>query len=86
MYVLAGLLVAGFFCNLAVRPVDEQLFTLVPAHGSDSIASPIAQSAGAGGQRGLVAIAWLAVCAPLAWGVVKTLQLAVQMFRYGPGF
>jgi MFS family permease len=81
MYVLAGLLVAGFFCNLAVRPVDEQLFTLVPAHGSDSIASPIAQSAGAGGHRGLVAIAWLAVCAPLAWGVVKTLQLAVQMFR-----
>ena len=26
MYVLAGLLVAGFFCNLAVRPVAERFF------------------------------------------------------------
>ncbi len=26
MYVLAGLLVLGFFCNLAVRPVDERHF------------------------------------------------------------
>ena len=24
MYVLAGLLVLGFFCNLAVRPVEER--------------------------------------------------------------
>ena len=24
MYVLAGLLVVGFFCNLAVRPVHER--------------------------------------------------------------
>jgi MFS family permease len=24
MYVLAGLLVLGFFCNLALRPVDER--------------------------------------------------------------
>jgi MFS family permease len=26
MYVLTGLLVLGFFCNLAVRPVDEQYY------------------------------------------------------------
>jgi hypothetical protein len=26
MYVLAGLLVVGFFCNLAVRPVAERHF------------------------------------------------------------
>jgi hypothetical protein len=24
MYVLAGLLVVGFFCNWALRPVDER--------------------------------------------------------------
>jgi hypothetical protein len=24
MYLMAGLLVVGFFCNLAVRPVGEQ--------------------------------------------------------------
>jgi hypothetical protein len=26
MYILAGLLVIGFFCNLAVRPVAERYF------------------------------------------------------------
>jgi hypothetical protein len=26
MYVLAGLLVAGFFANLAVRPVDDRYY------------------------------------------------------------
>jgi hypothetical protein len=26
MYVLAGLLVVGFFCNLAVRPVAERYY------------------------------------------------------------
>jgi MFS family permease len=29
----------------------------------------------------LVAVAWLLVSAPLAWGVVKTLVLAIQMFK-----
>jgi hypothetical protein len=26
MYVLAGLLAIGFFCNLAVRPVEERYY------------------------------------------------------------
>jgi hypothetical protein len=26
MYLMAGLLVVGFFCNLAVRPVEERHF------------------------------------------------------------
>ena len=26
MYVLAGLLVVGFFCNLAVRPVADRFY------------------------------------------------------------
>jgi MFS family permease len=26
MYILAGLLVGGFFCNLAIRPVAERFF------------------------------------------------------------
>jgi hypothetical protein len=33
------------------------------------------------GGWGLVAAAWLLVSAPLAWGVVKTLALAIQMFK-----
>ena len=30
MYVLVAFLGVGFICNLAVRPVDRRLFTLVP--------------------------------------------------------
>jgi MFS family permease len=35
MYVLAGLLVIGFICNLAVRPVDERYYMI-----SDDLAEP----------------------------------------------
>jgi MFS family permease len=80
MYVLAGLLVVGLLCNLAVRPVDEGLFTL--AASAVPPAAPSMMTAVEPRRRaGLAAIAWAAVCLPLAWGVVKTLMLAVQMFR-----
>jgi hypothetical protein len=82
MYVLAALLVAGLSCNLAVRPVEDRLFTLaVSPAASSSVAPPLGPSRRSDGQRSLVALTWLAVCAPLAWGVVKTLRLAAQMFR-----
>ena len=82
MYVLAALLATGLLCNLAVRPVDERLFTLAtPARASTSTAADVAHPAPAAGQWGLVAAAWLLVSAPLAWGIVKTLALAIQMFR-----
>jgi hypothetical protein len=35
MYLLAGLLVIGFFCNLAVRPVEERYYMT-----SDDLADP----------------------------------------------
>jgi hypothetical protein len=35
MYVLAGLLVIGFLCNLAVRPVEERHYMT-----SDDLADP----------------------------------------------
>jgi MFS family permease len=81
MYLLAALLVVGLFCNLAVRPVDERLFTLALPSTSPSIAQSIGRAQTADRRIGLVALTWLAVCAPLAWGVVKTLVLAAQMFR-----
>jgi hypothetical protein len=100
MYVLAAMLVAGLLCNLAVRPVDDRLFTLassapgpasvpvVPgfARTSQVLTSPVVSgfsrtSGVATGGWGLVAAAWLLVSAPLAWGVVKTLALAIQMFK-----
>ena len=79
MYVLVAFLGVGFVCNLAVRPVERRLFTLMPA----------AKPAGAtgtttdvpAGEWGLVAIAWLLAGIPIAWGVYKTLTLVSQMFR-----
>jgi MFS family permease len=83
MYVLAGFLVVGFLCNMAVRPVPDRLFVLVspvvaadrtPAHTPVAAAAP-------SGQWGLVAAAWLLAALPLGWGVLKTLTLASRMFR-----
>jgi MFS family permease len=94
LYILAGLLVCGLLCNLAIRPVRESLFTLTPhrdpnhgivrssvssgARRSDQTTNP--SIAPASGTWGLVAMAWLLVCVPLAWGVTKTLMLAILMF------
>jgi MFS family permease len=82
MYVLVGLLAIGFVCNLAVRPVPDALFTAATAttQGSASALSAI-DAATPSAQRGLVAVAWTLVGLPLAWGVMKTLALASQMFR-----
>ena len=78
MYVLVGLLAAGLVCNLAVRPFVGETFMAAPPgqpHAGRRVVTK------ASGQWGLVAAAWTLVCAPLAWGVFRTLTLASQMFR-----
>ena len=82
MYVLASLLVVGFFANLAVRPVDESLFTLAPPAGSQPVGfgqEPSTTTAPAGSSWRLVAAAWVLVAVPLAWGVYNTITLVLQM-------
>jgi hypothetical protein len=83
MYVLAGFLVVGFLCNMAVRPVPEGLFVLVSpdARGDRPTAPAPVAAAAPSGQWGLVAGAWLLAALPLGWGVLKTLTLASRMFR-----
>jgi hypothetical protein len=83
MYVLVGFLAVGFLCNLAVRPVPQELFTL-SASGVGRESRPesapaigVAQSR----QWSLVGTAWVLAAIPLGWGVLKTLTLASQMFR-----
>jgi hypothetical protein len=94
MYVLAGLLVGGFLCNLLVRPVaakwfmtDEELaaerkLAHERAAAADA-ATAASASAGAAGPSSpaLVFGFWLLVGIPLAWGVFKTLQKAVVLFH-----
>jgi MFS family permease len=83
MYVLASLLVVGFFCNLAVRKVDESLFVTAPAPTGQPKASgpdPITPAPAPSGWA-LVAAAWIAASLPLSWGVYNTIALALQMVR-----
>jgi MFS family permease len=80
MYVLAGFLVVGFVCNMAVRPVPDRLFVLVSPDAAPNRPSAPTVSAPSG-QWGFVAGAWLLAALPLGWGVLKTLSLASRMFR-----
>jgi MFS family permease len=92
MYVLAGLLVGGFVCNLLVRPVAAKWFMTEEelaaerrlAHekaeaataeikGATAVATPSSPA--------IVALLWLFVGIPLAWGVYVTLQKAFVLFH-----
>jgi len=86
MYILAGLLVAGFICNLAIRPVSERWHMK-----KEDIKALEADKAHAGGPMGSFGIgrgglsfgallAWLAVGIPLSWGVWVTLNKAILLF------
>jgi MFS family permease len=89
MYILAGMLVLGFFCNLLVRHVAERRYMseaeVAAAQGKAAAAAAIhGGSFGIG--RGAIfrpvsLLAWTFVGVPLAWGVWTTLQKAVVLFH-----
>ena len=84
MYVMVGLLVVGFFCNIAVRPVadthhmtgDDLLAERTAVAGAGA-----AQPAGAASSWALMTGAWLLVGLPLSWGVLNTVKKALALFR-----
>ena len=86
LYILAGMLVVGFFANLAVHHVSEKRYMSdaeveamtsrdeEPAyHGSRVIGRGTFLTPGA-------IFAWLLVGIPLAWGVWVTVQKAIVLF------
>ncbi len=99
MEIMAGVLVAGFLCNLAIRRVPEKHYMTAgelaaeqrrlparaaeraaagnPAPGRGSEADP----APARRRWGAVVVAWIAVGAPLAWGIASTLGKALLLFK-----
>jgi len=92
MYVLAGLLVIGFICNLLIKPVDhkyvmtpEQIAALdAAAHEATAATRPAAVGAiGPPSPAWAITAAWLAVGIPIAWGVWMTLKQAVKLFGLG---
>ena len=89
LYILSGLLVLGFLCNLLVRPVADKYFmtdaelaaeqALGHDKGADSTTS--LEWKAAPGTKPLAIAAWLVVGIPLAWGVWVTLQKTAVLFR-----
>jgi MFS family permease len=96
MYLMAGLLLLGFICNLLVRPVAER-FSLpsaapsppTPAAAAAANPGPAAERRGAGTPSGAeesglgvrLSIAWLIVGIPLAWGLWQVVQRSFALFK-----
>ena len=89
MYVLAGLLALGFICNWLVRPVAEQHYMareelLQEKRLADDthqhLVADVGSLAKEVSRSWKVALAWLAVWIPLAWGVWMTLKKAAILF------
>ena len=91
MYILVGMLVVGLICNLLVKPLDakwfmndEELAQEKRLAHEKAIASEVVRS---GDDQAtdtvspmVVALAWVAVGLPLAWGVYRTLQSVAKFF------
>jgi MFS family permease len=86
MYVLAGMLVIGLFCNMMVKPLSDKWF-MKP----EDIAALQAKTAGGGGEGdygigkggldGKALAFWCFVGIPIAWGVWITLKNAIIIFQ-----
>jgi MFS family permease len=84
MYLMAGLLLVGLCCNLAVRPVASAAFSAAEIDPRAPVPVPPAGEAAASPGRSAftpaLLMAWAAVLIPLAWGVAMTVLKAAQLF------
>jgi MFS family permease len=91
MYVLASLMVAGFVCNLLIRPVASELFLQATSSGNhdalleNTSANAICwESSTNASNFVLLTVFWLLVLLPMSWGLWVTLQNAsVLLYGYG---
>ena len=89
LYILAGLLVLGFLCNLLVRPVADKYFMTdaqlaaeqALGHDKGADATTSLEWSAAPGSMPMVIAAWLAVGIPLLWGVWVTVQKTAVLFH-----
>jgi MFS family permease len=75
---LAGLLLIAFVANLMIRPVDKRFhsFEETPETVQDSTAAIESGSVPAPNGRVtiIIVVCWAAVLAPIAWGIIRTLE------------
>jgi MFS family permease len=90
MYILVGMLVVGLICNLLVRPLDDKWFMNAEelaeekrlAHDK-AVSNEMHRTEGGSADTvptAVVALAWVAVGLPLAWGVYRTLLSVAKFF------
>jgi len=89
LYILAGMLVAGFVCNYLIKPLTDDWFmkpeevAALQAHQAGAGTTPPPSGSfgiGKGGLDAKAAVFWMIAGIPLAWGVWKTLLSAVRIF------
>ena len=91
MYILVGMLVVGLICNLLVKPLNDKWFMTADelAHEKrlaheKAVASEVVRGGEASGSDAVspmfVALAWVAVGIPLAWGIYRTLLSVAKFF------
>jgi hypothetical protein len=91
MYILAGLLVLGFICNLLITPVAEKHFMTDEqlekerqlAHERDAVSAAALATAGAAGKSSPVALAlaWVVVLIPIIWGASISIGKVALIFQ-----
>ena len=88
MYILAGMLVVGFICNMMIKPVDSKWYMSeadVAALQAKTSATAASQGGsygiGKGGLDGAAVVAWLIVGVPILWGVWITFDKVLVLFR-----
>ena len=83
LYLMAGLLVVGFCCNLAVRPVDARhhMKETTPTQPGTTPGQSVSTGKAAPSGLPVLAAAWTLVAVPLGWGVIGTLHRAMALFK-----
>ncbi|KAG0163268.1 hypothetical protein DFQ28_009822 [Apophysomyces sp. BC1034] len=91
MYILVGMLLVGWVCNLLVRPVNSRYFMSEPELAEEKRvvhhAPPVCKLAAevpairTPGGVARVMLAWAAVGLPLMWGIYRTMLSITAFFR-----
>lgn len=92
MFILAGMLAVGLLCNLLVRPLADKWFMTKAELAAERRLAHEALTPAATPDRALavhahapthplwLALAWLSVGVPMAWGISRTVHSAAQLF------
>src|SRR6185312_9895022 len=89
-YILCALLLVGVVLNWMVRPVDESKYMSESeleaerriGHQRAAASGAVAgANGGAAVSPAVIAVSWLLVGIPLAWGVMSTLGKAAALFK-----